>query len=100
MFATSKYKTGHNIRGSAARENDRILATLAGLRELGIGLAVDAFGTGYSASSYLRRFPVTMFEIDRSFSSGIERAPNDAGRRVYWKAYSRVGKRRSRTSLT
>lgn len=41
------------------------------LRELGIKLLVDDFGTGFSALGYLRRFPVTGVKIDRSFVSGL-----------------------------
>jgi diguanylate cyclase (GGDEF)-like protein len=41
------------------------------LRELGVGLLVDDFGTGFSALGYLRRFPVTGVKIDRSFVSGL-----------------------------
>jgi diguanylate cyclase (GGDEF)-like protein len=41
------------------------------LRELGIRLVVDDFGTGFSALGYLRRFPVTGVKIDRSFVSGL-----------------------------
>jgi diguanylate cyclase (GGDEF)-like protein len=41
------------------------------LRQLGVRLVVDDFGTGFSALGYLRRFPVTGVKIDRSFVSGL-----------------------------
>ena len=41
------------------------------LRELGVRLLVDDFGTGFSALGYLRKFPVTGVKIDRSFVSGL-----------------------------
>jgi diguanylate cyclase len=41
------------------------------LREMGVRLLVDDFGTGFSALGYLRRFPVTGVKIDRSFVSGL-----------------------------
>ncbi|MEU4164207.1 bifunctional diguanylate cyclase/phosphodiesterase [Actinoplanes sp. NPDC026670] len=41
------------------------------LRELGVKLLVDDFGTGFSALGYLRRFPVTGVKIDRSFVTGL-----------------------------
>jgi EAL domain-containing protein (putative c-di-GMP-specific phosphodiesterase class I) len=46
--------------------------TLAALDELGVLLALDDFGVGYSALSYLRRFPLDILKVDRSFTEGIE----------------------------
>jgi diguanylate cyclase (GGDEF)-like protein len=42
-------------------------AALQRLRNLGVGLAVDDFGTGHSAISHLRRFPFEAIKIDKSF---------------------------------
>jgi EAL domain-containing protein (putative c-di-GMP-specific phosphodiesterase class I) len=47
------------------------------LRELGLRLLVDDFGTGFSALGYLRRFPVTGVKIDRSFVSGLGTSVED-----------------------
>ena len=44
---------------------------LAGLRTLGVRLAVDDFGTGFSSLSYLKRFPVSCVKIDQSFVMGV-----------------------------
>jgi diguanylate cyclase (GGDEF)-like protein len=41
------------------------------LRELGVRLLIDDFGTGFSGLGYLRRFPVTGVKIDRSFVVGL-----------------------------
>jgi diguanylate cyclase (GGDEF)-like protein len=45
---------------------------LAGIRETGVQVAIDDFGVGYSSLSYLRRLPVDMVKIDRSFLLDIE----------------------------
>ncbi|MDP9351864.1 MAG: EAL domain-containing protein, partial [Chloroflexota bacterium] len=66
------------ITESAVMDNaESSVATLLKLKRLGVQVAIDDFGTGYSSLSYLRRFPVDVVKIDRSFVDGLGLDPDD-----------------------
>jgi diguanylate cyclase (GGDEF)-like protein len=60
------------------RQEDEIIAPLRALRDLGVGLAFDDYGTGYASLSLLKRYPVSKLKIDRVFISEICESEEDA----------------------
>ncbi|MEN9239933.1 MAG: EAL domain-containing protein, partial [Thermostichales cyanobacterium SZTDM-1c_bins_54] len=62
---------------TAMQHGDLTTALLKALQGLGLTIAIDDFGTGYSSISYLKRFPIQVLKIDKSFIQDLPADSND-----------------------
>jgi diguanylate cyclase (GGDEF)-like protein len=60
--------------GAAMHDAETTIETLTALKDAGVRVAIDDFGTGYSSLSYLKRLPIDILKIDKSFMRDV---PND-----------------------
>ena len=63
--------------GSLVDNRPQTGRTLRQLHDAGVGLALDDFGTGFSSLAYLKRFPIDVLKIDRTFTDGLGLDDND-----------------------
>jgi EAL domain-containing protein (putative c-di-GMP-specific phosphodiesterase class I) len=67
------------VTESAAMQNVELtLSALVALREMGVRISMDDFGTGHSSLSHLKQFPVDAVKIDKSFVHDMTVDPYDA----------------------
>lgn len=73
----AKYLSIEITEGLLLNASDDVKDRLLQFRDAGIQVAIDDFGVGYSALSYLRRFDIDYLKIDQSFIQNIDTEQND-----------------------
>jgi len=63
---------------SIMKNAEAAIETLGELKKMGIKIAIDDFGTGYSSLGYLKRLPIDILKIDRSFVCDVTTDADDA----------------------
>jgi diguanylate cyclase (GGDEF)-like protein len=80
VLADSKFEPERLVlevtEGVLIDQPDEVQRRLLELRSLGVRLALDDFGSGYSSLSYLQQLPFDKLKIDRSFVASLDRSAN------------------------
>jgi diguanylate cyclase (GGDEF)-like protein len=63
---------------SIMQNADQVVTLLSKLKHMGVMIAIDDFGIGYSSLGYLKRLPIDRLKIDRTFVSDATSDPDDA----------------------
>ena len=74
----ARYLDVELTEGLVMTDIEHALDIMHGLKALGVKLSLDDFGTGYSSLSYLKRFPIDVLKIDKSFVRNITTDPDEA----------------------
>ncbi len=74
----ARHLTLEVTESAAMTSSDAALAALEALRDVGIKLSVDDYGTGQSTLTYLKRLPASELKIDKSFIQTVVANRNDA----------------------
>ena len=61
--------------GALMRDEKAASQRMRAIKDMGVSVAVDDFGTGYASLAYLRQFPIDCIKIDKSFTSAIAASP-------------------------
>jgi diguanylate cyclase (GGDEF)-like protein/PAS domain S-box-containing protein len=78
-FGVSPEYIGLEItEGTVMGDPNKAVASLRRLKDIGVSISLDDFGTGYSSLSYLKRFPIDVLKIDKSFVDDVTTNSADA----------------------
>lgn len=73
-----RYLTLEITESVLMEDPEHAMETIHRLDKLGVKLAIDDYGSGYSSLSYIKRLPVAELKIDKSFVMGMANDPDDA----------------------